>query len=139
MRTRNVAVASATAMGREQQQTPRQHTQGDRSVRRKQETPHRRKPGSVALREIRLYQRSTHLLIRKAPFARLVKQLLMERHPYGTQFKWQRAAIECLQEACEAYIVCFLADAYLCAIHTKRVTLMPRDIQLIKRLRGPNT
>ena len=117
-------------------QTPR-HGRGDRSGRRKQNTP-RRRPGSLVLREIRMYQRSTHLLLRKAPFARLVKQLLMERHPYGAEFRWQKAAIECLQEASEAYLVCFLADSYLCTIHAKRVTLMPRDMQLIKRLRGPN-
>ena len=91
-----------------------------------------------ALKEIKLYQRSTHLLIRKAPFARLVKELLITRHPCGHEFKWQSVAIECLQEACEAYLVCLISDAYLCAIHARRVTLMPRDIQLIRRLRGPS-
>ena len=85
-----------------------------------------------------MYQSSSHLLLRKAPFARLVKQLLVGRHPYGAEFKWQRAAIECLQEASEAYLVSFLSDAYLCSTHAKRVTLMCRDMQLIKRLRGPN-
>ena len=92
----------------------------------------------LALREIRLYQKSTHLLIRKASFARLVKQILLERHPYGADFRWQQAAIECLQEASEAFLVCFLSDAYLCSIHAGRVTLMPRDMHLIRRLRGPN-
>jgi histone H3/H4 len=105
---------------------------------RKQATPRRAKPGTRALREIKLYQRSTHLLIRKAPFARLVRELLITRHPCGNQFKWQQAALECLQEASEAYLVCLLSDAYLCAIHARRVTLMPRDIQLIRRLRGPS-
>ena len=106
--------------------------------RRKQLTPRRHKPGTVALREIRLYQKSTHLLIRKAPFARIVKQILLERHPFGADFRWQQAAIACLQEASEAFLVCFLTDANLCAIHAKRVTLMPRDMHLIRRLRGPN-
>ena len=105
---------------------------------RKQSTPRRHKPGNLALREIRLYQKSTHLLIRKAPFARLVKQILLERHPFGAEFRWQQASIECLQEAAEAFLVCFLSDAYLCSIHAKRVTLMPRDMHLIRRLRGPN-
>ena len=106
--------------------------------RRKQATPRRQRPGNLALREIRMYQKSTHLLIRKAPFARLVKQILLERHPFGADFRWQKAAIECLQEASEAFLVCFLSDAYLCSIHAKRVTLMPRDMHLIRRLRGPN-
>ena len=105
---------------------------------RKQATPRRARPGTRALREIKLYQRSTHLLIRKAPFARLVRELLVTRHPAGLEFRWQQAAIECLQEATEAFLVCLLSDAYLCSIHAKRVTLMPRDIQLIRRLRGPS-
>ena len=105
---------------------------------RKQSTPRRHKPGNLALREIRLYQKSTHLLIRKAPFARLIKQILLERHPFGAEFRWQQASIEGLQEAAEACLVCFLSDAYLCSIHAKRVTLMPRDMHLIRRLRGPN-
>lgn len=107
------------------------------SSRRKQSTPARLKPGVLALKEIKLYQRSTHLLIRRGPFARLVRELLLTRHPRGVEFRWQKAAIECLQEASEAYLVHLLSDAYLCSLHAKRVTLMPRDIQLIKRLRGP--
>lgn len=126
-----IQAASSTASGG---RTPTANTQ-NRS--RKQSTPRRVKPGTRALREIKLYQRSTHLLIRKAPFARLVRELLVTRHPAGLEFRWQQAAIECLQEASEAYLVCLLSDAYLCSIHAKRVTLMPRDIQLIRRLRGP--
>ena len=114
------------------------NTQQQQQGRRKQATPRKARPGSLALREIRLYQRSTHLLIRKAPFARLVRELLVTRHPAGAEFRWQRAAIECLQEASEAFLVCLLSDAYLCSLHAKRVTLMPRDIQLIRRLRGPS-
>ncbi len=103
---------------------------------RKQEAPRRHKPGYKALNEIRLYQKTTHLLIRKASFARLVKGTLTEHHPTGSEFRWQQAAIECLQEACEAYLVCYFSDAYLCSLHAKRVTLMPRDMQLIGHLRG---
>ncbi len=106
------------------------------SSRRKQTQPHRHKPGSRALQEIRLYQRSYHLLIRKTCFARLVKGVLVEKRVNGSDFRWQQAAMECLQEASEAYVVSFLSDAYLCSIHAKRVTLMPRDFQLIKRIRG---
>ena len=89
------------------------------------------------MKEIRHYQRSTNLLIRKAPFARLVREILLLRHPAGMEFRWQKAAIECLQEASEAYLVHMLSDAYLCSIHARRVTLMPRDIRLIRRLRHP--
>lgn len=85
-----------------------------------------------------MYQKSCHLLIRKASFARLVRGILIESHHTGSEYKWQHAAIECLQEASEAYIVSFLSDAYLCSLHAKRVTLMPRDFYLIKRIRGPN-
>ena len=60
----------------------------------------------------------------------------MMGRPDANQFRWQRAAIECLQEAAEAYIVCYLSDSYLCSLHAKRVTLMVRDIELIRRLRG---
>lgn len=129
-------------MGRETQTRTTARTQADRTAlrtkSRKQQTPKRHhRPGVLALREIRMYQQTTHLLLRKAPFARLVRQLLVERHPYGDRFRWQRAAIDCLQEACEAYLVAFMSDAYMCSLHAKRVTLMPRDMQLIRRLRGP--
>ena len=128
------ANASATASG---SRTPATTTTAHRN--RKQSTPKRRaKIGTRALREIKLYRSSTHLLIRKAPFSRLVRELLITRHPCGQEFRWQQAALECLQEASEAYLVCLISDAYLCSIHAKRVTLMPRDIQLIRRLRGPS-
>lgn len=83
-----------------------------------------------------MYQRSCHLLIRKASFARLVRSVLVENHHSGSDFLWQQSAIECLQEASEAYVVSFLSDAYLCSLHAKRVTLMHQDFSLIKKLRG---
>ena len=102
--------------------------------------PKRRyRPGTVALREIRRYQKSTELLIRKAPFARLVREIVQElfgaQHPY----RFQRSAIEALQEASEAYLVGLLEDSNLCAIHGRRVTIMPKDIQLARRIRGERT
>ena len=114
-------------------------TPSGRSRSRKQATPTRarHRPGVLALKEIRHYQRSTNLLIRKAPFARLVREILLLRHPAGMEFRWQKAAIECLQEASEAYLVHLLSDAYLCSVHARRVTLMPRDVRLIRRLRQP--
>lgn len=97
--------------------------------------PHRYRPGTVALREIRKYQKSTELLIRKLPFNRLVRECA---EYFGKDIRFQSAAILALQEACEAYLVGLFEDANLCAIHARRVTIMPRDIQLARRIRGEN-
>ncbi|KAM3863099.1 histone H3.3A-like [Diretmus argenteus] len=95
--------------------------------------PHRYRPGTVALREIRQYQKSTELLIRKLPFQRLVKEIAQYFRP---GFRFQSAAIGALQEASEAYLVGLFEDTNMCAIHAKRVTIMPKDMQLAKRIRG---
>ena len=92
------------------------------------------RPGTVALREIRRYQKSTELLIRKLPFSRLVREIAQEVGK--TDLRFQGSAIICLQEAAEAFLVSLLEDANLCAIHAKRVTIMPKDIQLARRIRG---
>ncbi|KAH7415549.1 hypothetical protein KP509_14G051000 [Ceratopteris richardii] len=81
--------------------------------------PRRYRPGTVALREIRKYQKSTELLIRRLPFQRLVREIAQD-----------------LKEAAEAYLVGLFEDTNLCAIHAKRVTIMPQDIQLARRIRG---
>ncbi|MBN3280337.1 H33B protein, partial [Polyodon spathula] len=91
------------------------------------------KPGTVALREIRRYQKSTELLIRKLPFQRLVREIAQD---FKTDLRFQSAAIGALQEASEAYLVGLFEDTNLCAIHAKRVTIMPKDIQLARRIRG---
>ena len=96
--------------------------------------PFRLRPGEAALREIRRYQKSTELLIRKAPFQRLVRQVMNDM--FGDNFRIQTSALEALQEAVEAYMVGFFEDTNLCAIHAKRVTIMPRDMKLARRLRG---
>ena len=93
----------------------------------------RYRPGTVALREIRRYQKSTELLIRKLPFARLVREIAQD---FKTDLRFQREAIGALQEAGEAYLVGLFEDTNLCAIHAKRVTIMPKDIQLAHRIRG---
>ena len=95
--------------------------------------PHRYHPGTVALHEIRRYQRTTELLIRKLPFARLVREIAQD---FKTDLRFQREAIMALQEAGEAYLVGLFEDTNLCAIHAKRVTIMPKDIQLARRIRG---
>mmetsp|Transcript_99236 Transcript_99236/g.289583 ORF Transcript_99236/g.289583 Transcript_99236/m.289583 type:complete len:137 (-) Transcript_99236:110-520(-) len=95
--------------------------------------PHRYRPGTVALREIRKYQKSTDLLIRKLPFQRLVREIAQD---FKTDLKFQSQAVLALQEAAEAYLVGLFEDTNLCAIHAKRVTIMPKDVQLARRLRG---
>ena len=95
--------------------------------------PHRYRPGTVALREIRKYQKSTDLLIRKAPFQRLVREI---SHDYKSDIRFQSTAVLALQEASEAYLVRLFEDANMCCIHARRVTIMPKDLQLARRIRG---
>ena len=98
--------------------------------------PQRYRPGTVALREIRKYQRETKLLIRKLPFQRLVREIAQD---FKTPLRFQSTAVLALQEAAEAYLVGLFEDTNLCAIHAKRVTIMPKDIQLARRIRGESS
>ena len=100
--------------------------------------PHRYRPGTVALREIRKHQKSTDLLIRKLPFQRLVREIAHEiaREKEMGDLRFQSSAVMALQEAAEAYLVGLFEDTNLCAIHAKRVTIQPKDMQLARRLRG---
>ena len=95
--------------------------------------PHRYRAGTAALKDIRHFQKTTALLIRKLPFQRLVREIAQD---YKTDLRFQSAAVLCLQEAAEAYLVGLFEDTNLCAIHAKRVTIMPKDIQLARRIRG---
>ncbi|CAN6870352.1 unnamed protein product [Brassica oleracea] len=90
--------------------------------------PHRYRPGTI-----RKYQKSTELLIRKLPFQRLVREIAQD---FKTDLRFQSHAVLALQEAAEAYLVGLFEDTNLCAIHAKRVTIMPKDIQLARRIRG---
>ncbi|XP_041816832.1 histone H3-like centromeric protein A [Chelmon rostratus] len=92
------------------------------------------RPGTRALMEIRKYQKSTDLLLRKGPFSRLVREVCQSFSREA--LRWQVYALLALQEAAEAFLVMLFSDANLCAIHAKRVTLFPRDIQLARRIRG---
>ena len=92
-----------------------------------QKKPHRYRLGTVALREIRRYQKSTELLIRKLPFQRLVREIAQDLGKINIRFQ---------SEASEVYLVGLLEDSNLCAVHAKRVTIMPKDIQLACRIRG---
>ncbi|XP_033053946.1 histone H3.3A-like [Trachypithecus francoisi] len=95
--------------------------------------PRRYRRGTVALREIRRYQKSTEFLIPKIPSQRLVPEIAQD---FKTDLRFQSAAIGVLQEASEAYLVGLFKDTNLCAIHDKRVTIMPKDIQLARRICG---
>ena len=95
--------------------------------------PMRYRPGTVALREIQRYQKSTKLLIRKLPFNRLVREIAQD---FKTDLRFQDQAILALQEVAEAYLVGLFEDTNLCGIHAKRVTIMPKDIQLARRIHG---
>uniref|UniRef100_A0A0N5C4W1 Histone domain-containing protein n=1 Tax=Strongyloides papillosus TaxID=174720 RepID=A0A0N5C4W1_STREA len=109
--------------------TARQSAQADRGVKK----PRRRRSGTVALREIRKYQKSTDLLIPKLPFQRLVREIAQG---FKSDLRFQPNAFMALQEDAEAYLVKLLKDTNLCAIHAKRVTIMQKDIQLVRTIRG---
>ncbi len=95
--------------------------------------PHRYRPGTVALREIRRYQKSTELFIGKVNFQRLVREIAQE---FKSGLRWTKDSIAALQEAVEAYMVHLFEDTNLCAIHAGRVTIKPKDMQLTRRIRG---
>ena len=119
--------------------------------------------GTVALREIRRYQKGTELLIRKAPFQRLVREIAQDLKKSDLRFQstavlalqevsWDAVlvlvlhvfiillfvvSLDCIyQQAAEAYLIGLFEDTLLCAVHAKRVTIMPKDMQLARRIRG---
>ena len=94
---------------------------------------HRWRPGTVALRQVKALQKSTEMLIARAPFSRLVREIA-ESHKAGLRF--QSSAVAAIQEATEAFVISLLSDANLTALHANRVTALPRDLQLVRRLRG---
>jgi histone H3 len=109
--------------------TPSPLSQSSQSTPRKKR---RYRPGTLALREIRHFQTTTMHLIRHLPFQRLVRQIA---HEFNNSLRFQRSAMEALQEASEAFLVGMFEDANLCAIHARRVTIMPKDLQLVRRIR----
>jgi histone H3 len=85
----------------------------------------------AALREIRAYQKSTELIIPFLPFARLAKEIA-NNHLNGVRF--QPGALDCLQEAAEQHLVTMFEKTQLCAIHARRVTIMLKDVELVRRI-----
>ena len=122
---RRVAVARAEARPR-----------GGKELRTDARKPRRYRPGIVALRDIRRYQRPTELLIRRAPFNHLVRELVQDLQHGGLELRVSPMVVTALQEAVEAYLVLLFKDTNLCAIHAKHVTVMPKDIQLVQRICG---
>jgi histone H3 len=100
---------------------------------RPRKKPHRYRPGTVALREIRRYQKTIDLLLPKAPFARLVREIAQD---LKTDLRFQTDTMLALQEAAEAFIIGLMEDTNLCAIHARRITITPKDMQLARRIRG---
>ena len=93
----------------------------------------RYRPGARALMDIRKYQRSTNLLIRKRPFQLLVREISQD---FKSDVRFQAKALLALQEASEAYVIQLFEDTLLCSVHAKRVTIFPKDMQLARRIRG---
>lgn len=128
-KTKETAKAKKSIAAKHAKKAPKAAGGASSGVKRQ----HRWRPGTVAVREIRQFQKSTNLLIQKAPFQRLVREVS------GAQkegLKFQGSAILALQEATEAYVVSLLADTNLACIHARRVTIQPKDVQLALRLRG---
>ena len=89
--------------------------------------------GLKALEEIRKYQSGTEMLIRRLPFQRVVKEIIQK---IWDDLRLQSTAILALQEAGEMFLVGLLEQSNLCALHAKRVTIMPKDVQLARCIRG---
>ena len=94
--------------------------------------PHRYRPGTVALREIRKYQKCTELLCLKTPFRRLVREVI---HEINNALRLQEKAAVALQDGAEAYLADLFTDANLEALHAKRVTIQPKDIKIARTIR----
>ncbi|XP_063794226.1 histone H3-like centromeric protein A [Pseudophryne corroboree] len=133
--TASAATTSTAAASTSSSPGPSQRVPARASQRVPAPTRKRYRAGARALMEIRKYQKSTELLIRQAPFARLVREVCLE-FSRGVPLSWQSKALMALQEAAEAYLVRLFEDAYLCSIHANRVTLHVNDIQLARRIRG---
>ncbi|PRP83580.1 histone H3 [Planoprotostelium fungivorum] len=132
--TSKVSTASPKVVVNRRKQTSPQRTPQSKGKRPKVAQPKRRPAGVKAIREIRKFQASTSLLIPRAAFTRLVREVVLDISIQDLRFK--RDALEALQHATEAYLVHLFEDATLCTVHGKRVTLMNRDIQLARRIRG---
>ena len=99
----------------------------------KEKRKFRFRPGTVAIREIKKYQKATTFMLAKAPFQRFIRAIC---EGIDAQLRFQSAALLALQEAAESYLTGLFEDANLCAIHASRVTVMKKDLDLARRIRG---
>ncbi|XP_048209564.1 histone H3-like centromeric protein A [Perognathus longimembris pacificus] len=127
---------------RRKPETPRRRSASPARTRSESSTARRGPSGGPSfqrrhgwLKEIRKLQKTTHLLLRKLPFARVAREIC-SKFTRGLHFNWQAQALLALQEAAEAFLVHLFEDAYLLSIHAGRVTLFPKDVQLARRIRG---
>lgn len=122
---------------RSRSQKARKSTAAPQHRDREPSAPKRRhRSGELALKEIKRLRNCTELQIPKASFHRLVREITLRYSPPGAPIKYQFAALLALQEACESYLVYLFEDSSRCTTHAKRVTLMPRDVDLARKLRG---
>ncbi|KAI5647145.1 hypothetical protein M9H77_33150 [Catharanthus roseus] len=130
---RSAAASTSSTPSMSQRQSLRRSPRSSRQPQSRKRK-YRHKPGTVALREIRHFQKTWNLLIPAAPFIRTVKEISNFFAPEVS--RWTAEALVALQEAAEDYLVKLFEDAMLCAIHAKRVTLMKKDWELARRLGG---
>eukprot|EP01068_Selenidium_serpulae_P003163 Selendium_serpulae@DN2918_c0_g1_i1.p1 len=132
-RTKQLARKSVDPSSQQQRQYGTKTARKSATVVPPVKKPYRYRPGTVALREIRKYQATQQLLIKKLSFQRLVREIALA---HKADVRFRPSALLALQEAAEAYLVGLFEDTNLCAIHAKRVTIMPKDVQLARRIRG---
>lgn len=116
---------------------PKGKKSGQVAKQQKERKPFKFKPGTVAVRQIKHFQNTTDMLIRRLPFQRIVREIaLQQQSKYGEAYRFSASSVLAMQEATEAYIVHLFQQTNLCAIHAHRVTIMPKDISLARRLAG---
>eukprot|EP00795_Rhopilema_esculentum_P016449 gene16449-7863_t len=103
----------------------------------REKRPRRRPFATKALREIQFYQSTSHLLIRRLPLVRLIKEICNHLVP-NKNFRFKAAALAALHEATESFLVRLFEDSNIAAIHAKRVTVMPKDMRLVQRILSGN-
>ena len=118
-------------LGRDEPERATIYKSNKKSAPKQGRKPHRYRPGTKALKEIREYQKTGGLLIPKQPMLRFVKEII---HQFKADFRIQESALNVLREAAEAFLVAFFENSNLCAIHGKRVTILQKDMELVKKL-----
>lgn len=132
-RTKNTSRKSAGKVPRSAIKSKGKKVGSSKASTTSKKAPTKFRPGTLALRDIKRYQKGTEMLLRKLPFQRLVREIAQTSKD-GVRFA--ASAVLAMQEATEAHLINLFADTCLCAIHGRRVTIQPRDLQLARRLRG---